>query len=522
MLVKDCSNKQVNLLSDLSTTEFYTATKSVYDKYPDHPFPVVGEDNWDSFSYLISKGTYAGSLIKRLAKWMKKEKGFSPDPKFIGEIGNAIGKTQSKNMESYLVTISNYFDWTPGTFNRNQSGGSSEVDSCFWKSRNCAREALREIYDAKSVIIMDKDGDNLARCWLISACNDDFMDYGGVGSSEHDVIFNAYGNMELYKIARILTYCGYSSYNKINFYSTDGYRMYINGDIGFALSISGEECNSSLRIDPRYDSYECKECDYTSINDIDVCPSCATHYLTCVVCGCHTHESNGVILEAGDFVCDDCFGDSYANCWNCGHIEEQEDMYQYQDRWYCSNCHTRIFRECSECGKSLPSGDMFDTSKGLICSQCFHNNYVRCNNCKLIIPKAEMVTIKRLNLRNIDFFTSTDYMQLELVTEDLCPQCKEEKLIPLSDTVYIYPIHLRYMKRQLKENRLLFVYKDNTGNFAFGLDFSFGDFGLVDSDGDGVYSILNSLIEKFKESSLVDYDNAFNRVVKYSDYMERV
>lgn len=523
MLVKDCTDKQVNLLSDLSTTEFYTATKSVYDKYSDHPFPTIGEDNWESFAYLITKGTYAGSLIKRLAKWMKKEKGFTPDPKFIGEIGNAIGKTQSKNMESYLVSISNYFDWVPGTFNRNQSGGSSETDSCFWKSRNCAREALRDIYDAKSVIIKDSNENPLARCWLISASNTDFMRYDGRGSAEHDIIFNAYGNLELYKIARILTYCGYSSYNKINFYSTDGIRLYINSDTGFALSVSGEECTDYLRINPSYDYSECDRCDYTSLHSIDECPNCASFYKVCDECGCRVWENDGTRVTDDLFLCGNCFRDTYAFCYNCNDMHLKEDMREYNGYHYCSSCQARIFVKCEDCGELAPTNEMWKINNGKVCTYCKRENYHRCEFCRSIVPNSEETIVKRLEVRVIDFYTNSNYIQMQVVKEKMCKDCMETKLIKIAEDIYIYPRNLTLIKNELESGRYPFVYRDEHNNFTFGFDFKISDLGIVTEDGVEVYSIMEKLIDRFISLSSEDHsDTAFNRVIGYDEYFTSI
>ena len=55
MLVKDFKDLKVSLIPSLSQDEFNSATKEIFKKF-DYPIPVIGEENWESFDYLISKG----------------------------------------------------------------------------------------------------------------------------------------------------------------------------------------------------------------------------------------------------------------------------------------------------------------------------------------------------------------------------------------------------------------------------------------------------------------------------------
>lgn len=448
MLVKDFKDLKVSLIPSLSQEEFNSATKEIFKKFG-YPIPVIGEENWESFDYLISKGVYAGSLVKRLTKWLKKDMGVIPAPDFIGQIGNIIGKISNKDAEIYFVTMSNYFDWAPGTFNYNQSGGSSEANSCFWLSRNCAREALREFYDARSIIVKNSSMDNLARCWIISGREEDFDNYN-YSRTNHDIIFNAYGGLELYKIARILTYCGYSSYNKVSFYTTDDERMYINSDSGFAMSINGEECGESLRISPEYEYYSCTRCgDTTSIYYDFVCDECRKNRKICCGCGYVYYEDEGTYVH-GEFYCDDCFTNTFVFCERCGDKVKIDDSHTLENHNFCKYCYEKEEEICV-CGKSLVSKSF---AKKLISEDGEFLGYLcHGHDCKDLSHECEYCSgIYDIGLNKVQLL---DYRHtfsgIKIISEksEVCNNCIS-KLYKVADGVYIVVNILEYICEHVK------------------------------------------------------------------------
>ena len=457
MLVKDFKDLKVSLIPSLSQEEFNSATKEIFKKF-DYPIPVIGEENWESFDYLISKGVYAGSLVKRLTKWLKKDMGVIPAPDFVGQIGNIIGKISNKDAETYFVTMSNYFDWAPGTFNHNQSGGSDESDSCFWQSRNCAREALREYYDARSIIVKNSSMDNLARCWIISGREDDFANYD-YSRTNHDIIFNAYGGLELYKIARILTYCGYSSYNKVSFYTTDDVGMYINSDSGFAMSINGEECNESLRINPAYAYYSCIKCgDNTSIYDDFLCNDCKERQKTCCDCGYDYYRNEGTYVN-DDFYCDDCYHELFSMCSRCGSTIRREDIHVLDGFSFCKYCYEREKTSCCSCGVVVSKSEsrrllnQHNNIVGFLCSDCV-DTYDRCSACSsTYVDEIDKVSI--LDYRHVVFG-----IDLTLDTKSLCNNCKA-RLVKVSDGVYISGIGLERVFSYIENEHKIWAFIKN-------------------------------------------------------------
>lgn len=446
MLVKDFKDLKVSLIPSLSQEEFNSATKEIFKKF-DYPIPVIGEENWESFDYLISKGVYAGSLVKRLTKWLKKDMGVIPAPDFIGQIGNIIGKISNKDAETYFVTMSNYFDWKPGTFNYNQSGGSSESDSCFWQSRNCAREALREFYDAKSIIVKNSSMDNLARCWIISGMEEDFDNYH-YSRTNHDIIFNAYGGLELYKIARILTYCGYSSYNKVSFCTTDDVRMYINSDSGFAMSINGEECRESLRIAPEYEYYSCTRCgDNTSIYYNFVCDECKEGRKTCCWCGYDYYGDEGTYVY-DEFYCDDCFTGTFVICERCGDNVKIDDSHTLENHNFCEYCYCKE-KEFCVCGKTLVSKSFakkliseYGEFLGYLCDGC-KDTFYKCDYCYLNYDK------KVNEIQILDYKHTFSGIKIISEKSEVCNNCIS-KLYEVADGVYIVVNNLEYICEHVK------------------------------------------------------------------------
>jgi hypothetical protein len=260
---------------------------------------------------------------------------------------------------------------------------------------------------------------------------------------------------------------------------------------------------------------------YTSVEDISTCPHCESKYRDCDNCGDRVHTERGTDLPDGQFLCQDCFNETYAICWECGNIHNKEDMYKFESHWDCDPCHDRYFSACSDCGSLILTRELYNTTTGKICEECFLAGYKRCDCCHNHIKNSDVVSLKILTVNRIDHYTRDDYTQLSMDKDYYCTSCITKDLVQLSESVYTYPSYLRRIKQGIARKETI-IYRDKNGEFAFGLDFNFEDLGLLDTEGDSVFLTMTKLIERFKESSLVEWNNAFKQVKTCDSYFSEV
>ena len=78
-------------------------------------------------------------------------------------------------------------------------------------------------------------------------------------------------------------------------------------------------------------------------------------------------------------------------CKKCGKLEQVENGYFVDEKFYCSECAT----ECSECGKTFLIDDCFETNEGkLVCRDCKDRRYDTCHDCGLLVRVNHLHSIE--------------------------------------------------------------------------------------------------------------------------------
>ena len=87
------------------------------------------EDDWTS--WMVQKGTYSGTWVKRYSSMCWKRFGFRPPEGLLAKVGEILSRTANQS-DDYLVDFTNVCDWEPGEFGENEN-------SCWWGEYNHAR-----------------------------------------------------------------------------------------------------------------------------------------------------------------------------------------------------------------------------------------------------------------------------------------------------------------------------------------------------------------------------------------------
>lgn len=130
------------------------------------------------------------------------------------------------------------------------------------------------------------------------------------------------------------------------------------------------------------------------INGEYYCRDCV-NYCDC----CHEyHRSEEHYICAEDaYVCDDCFGEYYTDCEECGNVVDSTETYTvYNDihGWHdqvCEDCLERYYEKCSDCDKYHRREYMVEIEDGVwVCHSCFEE-YAKCSVCGEYYLKDDMV-----------------------------------------------------------------------------------------------------------------------------------
>lgn len=94
-----------------------------------------------------------------------------------------------------------------------------------------------------------------------------------------------------------------------------------------------------------------------------------------------------------EFICEECFGENYFQCEDCGEIYSRDDGC-YEDgaeRSVCPTCDEE-YAPCERCGERYGCRDMRETvDDGYVCDRCYDNYYCTCNECDRAVPGCDAV-----------------------------------------------------------------------------------------------------------------------------------
>lgn len=106
-----------------------------WDRLPDLPdgqYPQIDRYRWE-WDWTIQKGTFRGTLVKRVQMFYKQVFGINLSDLVLREVGNIAAANRSKP-ETYYFEFVNEFAWQAGDF--------GDSGSCFWQSRTRDKYAL--------------------------------------------------------------------------------------------------------------------------------------------------------------------------------------------------------------------------------------------------------------------------------------------------------------------------------------------------------------------------------------------
>lgn len=325
--------------------------------------PVLPE-NW-AWNWLVTgRGEYVGTFPKRVSKFYWQAHQLKCPTAFIQEIGNLARQHSSDNV-SYDFEFVDKLDW--------KSGDYGDEDSCFWGSRETARQILVE--NNALAMRFYKEGKGHARAWIAQLGDNRFILFNGYGFS---------GNPTLVCARVMATWLGlnYKKISLTNFGKTDS-TLWINSSIGYLIS-TPEQAENFGAYDLRYgnasdDDYTCHSCDesvheddvYFGSDDMPYCQDCFYESFDyCEHCGSvHDRDYMYYIESVGD-VCEGCLDERYTRCDHCEEHHSNNDITIIEDNCYCDNCWEEVGTTCDTCGEWILLENATSTENGTYCEDC--------------------------------------------------------------------------------------------------------------------------------------------------------
>lgn len=336
-----------------------------------------------TWEWMVSKGTYAGTLPKRIAQFAYKEAGKKLSVEIIAEVGN-IARANSDSNKAFWIDLTQKFDWQDGDF--------ADWGSCFWGGRDGAMEMLRQ-YGAYAMRFWTpisefklEDVENaknsprthaskMLRQWKYGKKHPDGLI--GLGRSwvgEKNgmlAVFNTYGEHQSVTSARILaTLLGlsYESVTLLNNGVEDG-ELWINSGKGYVVG-SPEVVRKLEVLDLKWAEIRRATCDhcgntettqgqYARQEDGIFCPACA-RLIRCKGCGephpsyktdrQYSYRGSELLIN----VCRNCLGNRQS-CAQCNFSVipkylKKLSVYGAPSIPVCQGCYNET-TPCLECGE---------------------------------------------------------------------------------------------------------------------------------------------------------------------------
>lgn len=283
--------------------------------------PHDSPEAWSWKWKVTGRGTYVGTLPKRISKWVHKGWGIKVRPEVLAQIGNIAADHCPKVLDCYL-SFTNVLEWDRGEF--------GDDGSCFW---TCHRQGRTMIQDAGGWAVRfweNQDGERSsstgrlghARAWLLPRMGDWFL-FNGYAASCSSMT----GNPTL-RIAQAVSQHLGLSYTKVNLENNglwDGL-LYINGGIGYAIGT--QEKIADFVVDDVDDDLV--------VIDFDLCEP---ESFNCYDCGTGLEEEDRVFHPDSDDTvwCRECY--PCLDCEECAEHIHQSDAHTHDHRELCFDCY---------------------------------------------------------------------------------------------------------------------------------------------------------------------------------------
>lgn len=348
--------------------------------------------DWD---WVIIKGPLTGTLPKRIARYLYKERDIRLDPSALTEIGN-LAQRHADKTSLYRIDLTQSIDWKVGDF--------GDFGSCFFGGRAEAMPMLKtnkafafrywknskdysEIEISKIVNGTDDGGchhkrhERCLKCqsliqWKMGKKRPDGLIGRGrtwVAPIQGQVVlFNTYGDFQTITSARLLaTLLGhsYKSVGLLNNGEGQG-RLWINGSTGYLVGPAAA-IQKIERLDLRWKELKRRHCgacnrteshygEYDTIAEGVLCPSCSEKK-RCPGCSKIFRSYQMSEMGRGNLavrVCRKCLDTKTSECPGCGTRCLTERMMPvksfHTEINMCRNCHDES-PACRSCGDHVLS-----------------------------------------------------------------------------------------------------------------------------------------------------------------------
>lgn len=291
--------------------------------------------NWD-WSWKAAQGEYAGTLPKRISRFLYQQHQIKLTKSEISEIGNIASKYIFRRSIFY-VDFTNRFSWSAGDF--------GDEGSCFF-GNGFRRHALDMIQENGGQAMRfyrgskKRDG-GFGRVWLVPTPS---KNKNSPPNKNSKTLFNAYGIglLPATRIYATLVDLSYQQVSITNLHNADG-TLWINGGGGFVVGASSQidtlHKNENIELDFR----TWAECHYCNEG--------------------HPLVQLKQIPRWGN-ACPHCIENKFNKCSQCHYLYPKTTLYYIDNRFLCSSCRHELYYQCHICAK------WFLKSNGQICNQC--------------------------------------------------------------------------------------------------------------------------------------------------------
>ena len=171
---------------------------------------------------------------------------------------------------------------------------------------------------------------------------------------------------------------------------------------------------------PHYDEETCEQDGMVTRISINY-----SGYAECMVCGARIYSDE---VDSDRLECGDCYAEYV--CCECGeHIENEDDVYEYNGSVYCRSCYEELFATCDYCGEVVLKDEA--TMPEFSVDEHFMKKWQN------KIEKLPM-EIRRSYIRGYGLWGFT-LNNIKRNHEYYCPHCLERKGIYLDSYGYIDP-----------------------------------------------------------------------------------
>lgn len=281
---------------------------------------------------------YPGTLPKRIAKWIYRNKGKHLTESTVKTIGDMARANMVKN-DTYVFDFDDKLAWNAGDF--------GDSYSCFMRQQEEGPIDVLRRYKSLAVRFY-KDGGGIARAWIVFP--DDTSGFSPVGWRDIAVMCNAYNSAQgltLGKQAKIVGAFLGLGVKEITARNKGGEYFYTNSEDNYVLGLP-DDIAPLTRVELRM---------------VDYVPE------PCYTCG-KMLPRNHMYIVGEHRLCERCFREGAARCAGCGEYYLKAEGRVEGNRRYCMNC-ARDLTPCGICGDKYLPAEMtlfcFDGKDSLFC-----------------------------------------------------------------------------------------------------------------------------------------------------------